>query len=133
MSKEEMVKSKKGGYLNFTDLVAWQESHRLYVDIYRVTKSFPKDELFGLTSQIRRAALSVTSNLAEGFGRSSALDKVHFYTMSRGSLYEVQNQLIAARDTYLLAEPDFTALLEQSQLAKRLIIGLLKTTRARAA
>jgi four helix bundle protein len=126
MSKEDGIKIR-----NFRDLNAWKESHTLYVAIHKISKSFPKDELFGLTSQIRRAALSVSSNIAEGFGRSSDSDKVHFYIMARGSLFEVQNQLFAARDIELIHTDAFNELFEQSQLAQRLLIGLIRATRAR--
>jgi four helix bundle protein len=132
-SKEQRAKSKEEGIKirNFTDMRAWQEAHALYVGIYQTTHDFPKEELFGLTNQIRRAALSVTSNIAEGFGRSSSLDKVHFYIMARGSLFEVQNQLLAAKDTGLLEKSTFYTLFEQSQLAQRILIGLIKATRER--
>lgn len=71
---------------SFHDLRVWQESHSLVVCVYKTTKSFPKEELFGLTNQIRRASVSITSNLAEGFGRETIKDRVHFYIMSLGSL-----------------------------------------------
>lgn len=83
---------------SFTDLHAWQEGHCLVFDAYSITKEFPRDEKFGLTSQLRRAAVSVTSNIAEGFSRSSYQDKTRFYSIALGSLTEVQNQLLAARD-----------------------------------
>jgi four helix bundle protein len=76
---------------SFTDLRAWQEAHKL-------ADSFPSAEQFGLTGQARRAAVSVSSNLAEGFGRDSQKDKEHFYVMASGSLYEVKSQLLLARD-----------------------------------
>ncbi len=82
----------------FTDLDAWKEGHKLVVSIYKLTNLFPKTELFSLTNQIRRAAVSVTSNIAEGFSRPSYKDKIRFYSMSQGSLTELQNQLIVAKD-----------------------------------
>lgn len=126
MSKEQRRKIK-----NFTDLNAWEEAHSLYIATHVATKNFPKDELFGLTSQIRRAALSVSSNIAEGFGRSSDADKLHFCMMARGSLFETQNQLIASRDIGILAETRFEKLIEQSETAKRLLIGLINATKER--
>lgn len=86
---------------NFTDLKVWQQGHKLVVDIYDVTKLFPRDELFCLTTQIRRAIISFTSNIAEGFSRSTAKDKAHFYSIALGSLTEVQNQLLIAKDLKL--------------------------------
>lgn len=114
----------------FTDLEAWRAAHELYVMIYKATKLFPKDELFGLTGQIRRAALSVSSNIAEGYGRASySLDRKHFFIMSRGSLTEVQNQLFAARDVELLEADRFDKLYLQSIKTHKLLIGLIKSTK----
>jgi four helix bundle protein len=76
----------------------WKEGHKLVVMIYKATKRFPKDELFGLTNQIRRAAVSITSNIAEGFSRNTFKDKTNFYAIALGSLTETQNQLLVARD-----------------------------------
>ncbi len=135
VSKEQGARSNDGTVKiqNFTDLNAWKEAHKLYVSIYKTTKTFPKDELFGLTNQIRRAALSVSSNIAEGFGRSSDLDKAHFYIIARGSLFETQNQLYASRDVALIEPGTFDGLFEQSQLTQRLLIGLIRATKARLA
>ncbi len=82
----------------FTDLLVWKEGHKLVLLIYKETNSFPKEEIFGLTSQMRRSAVSVTSNIAEGFGRPTYKDKVHFYYLAYGSLIELKNQLFIARD-----------------------------------
>lgn len=75
------------------DFRAWQEAVILAELIYKITKDFPKEEQFGLTSQLRRAAVSVSANLAEGFGRQHSKDKEHFYVTARGSLYEVKSLL----------------------------------------
>ena len=83
---------------SFTDLIVWKKAHAFVLKIYRISKLFPKEELYGLTNQIRRAAVSITSNIAEGFYRRTAEDKNHFYYASLTSLAEVQNQLIIARD-----------------------------------
>ncbi|MBI4599730.1 four helix bundle protein [Candidatus Uhrbacteria bacterium] len=74
---------------SFTDLKAWQEGHTLVLKIYKITQSFPKEEQFGLTNQLRRAAVSLTSNIAEGFGRGSYKEKAQFYSIALGSLTEV--------------------------------------------
>lgn len=78
---------------SFEGLTVWQESQKLAVEIYGLTKSFPKEELFAMTNQVRRAAASISANIAEGFGRVSTNDKLHFYTMAYGSLLEVKNFL----------------------------------------
>ncbi len=71
---------------SFTDLVAWQEGHKLVLSVYILTKSFPQEELYSLTNQLRRAVVSITSNIAEGFNRKTLNDKSHFYIMAHGSV-----------------------------------------------
>ena len=83
---------------SFTDLKTWQEGHKLVVLVYATTKTFPKEEVYALTDQMRRAATSVTSNIAEGFGRHGYKEKIQFYYLTQGSLSELKNQLIIARD-----------------------------------
>lgn len=83
---------------SFQDLVGWQRAIQLSVAIYKLTASFPKEELFGLTSQLRRAGVSVASNIAEGYGRTSTGEYKHFLGMARGSLSEVQTQLVITRE-----------------------------------
>ena len=78
---------------NYRDLIIWQKSMTLVTEIYAITKAFPKEELFGLTSQIRRAAISIPSNIAEGYGRNSTGDYKRFLQIAVGSLYEMQTQL----------------------------------------
>lgn len=114
---------------SFTDLRAWQEAHRLALAIYMLTDEFPKSELFGLTSQLRRAAVSVSSNLAEGFGRDSQKDKEHFYVMASGSLYEVKSQLLLARDLGYIAKPAFIEISGKANLAHKTLNALLKAHR----
>lgn len=86
-------KMANGAITSFESLEVWQESQNLAVTIYSLTKSFPNDELFAMTSQLRRAAYSVSANIAEGFGRKTKSDKLHFYTMAYGSLLEVKKIL----------------------------------------
>lgn len=82
----------------FQDILAWQQAHALVLQVYKLTKGFPKDEMFGLISQIRRAVVSIASNIAEGFKRRSVNDAAHFYNMAQGSLEEVKYQLLLAKD-----------------------------------
>jgi four helix bundle protein len=82
----------------FEDLIVWQKAHKLVLAIYKLTRAFPRDELFGLTSQIRRAAVSVPANIAEGFKRKGRADKLRFFNISQGSLEEVRYYLILAND-----------------------------------
>ncbi len=113
----------------FTDLDTWKEGHKLVILIYRCTKNFPLDEQFGLTNQVRRAIVSVTSNIAEGFSRTSYAEKTHFFSIAHGSLTEVQNQVLIARDVGYLSKEDFEKLAEQSVITHKLLTGLLKSTK----
>jgi four helix bundle protein len=99
---------------SFTDLDAWKESHRLVIMIYGMTKNFPSEEIFGLTNQMRRAAISISSNIAEGFSRETNKDKKHFYIIAKGSLIELQCQLVAARDIGYLDAINFDLAAKQS-------------------
>lgn len=111
---------------SFTDIIAWQEGHKIVLEIYKVTKSFPKEELFGLVSQMRRCSVSITSNIAEGFGRSSYKEKTQFYFIALGSVTELQNQLLIARDVGLLTKNDFSELANRLVSVHKLINGLIK-------
>lgn len=111
---------------SFTDLRAWQKAHKLVICVYEITKIFPKEEQFGLTNQIRRAVVSITSNIAEGFSRHSNKDRIHFYHMALGSLTEVQSQVLVARDIGYIGAEDAQNLLEKSVIVSKLINGLIK-------
>ena len=89
MKNEEKQKIRK-----FTDLKVWQESRKLVKCIYKITYLFPKEEMFGLVSQMKRSSVSIASNIAEGFKRDTMKDKVHFYIMAHGPLTELTNQRI---------------------------------------
>ncbi len=106
---------------SFEDLIVWQESQHFAVSVYRVTKDFPKDELFAMTSQLRRASSSISANIAEGFGRKSTKDKLHFYTMAYGSLLEVKNFLYLAEKLEFIDGPTLEELLVQSVSCQKLI------------
>lgn len=111
---------------SFTDLIAWKEAHKLALLIYKVTKNFPKEEIYGLTNQIRRATVSISSNVAEGFSRRSNLEKRQFYYQSLGSLTEVQNQLLIARDVGYLDKNIFSEIADQTVSVSKLINSLIK-------
>ncbi len=114
---------------NFTDLIAWQKGHVFVLDIYSITNKFPKEELYGLSSQIRRAAVSITSNLAEGFSRRSRKEKIQFYQVSVSSLTEVQNQLIIAKDLDYMKRDVFKELANTSIEIAKLINALISSIR----
>ena len=114
---------------SFTDLNAWKEGHKLVLLIYKITKEFPKEEQFGLVNQLRRAVICITSNIAEGFSRSSYKEKSQFYSMALGSLTEVQNQLIIARDLGYMTKEEFRILAEQTITINKLLNGLIKKSK----
>jgi four helix bundle protein len=88
---------------DFKDLKVWTKAHRLTVGVYRTTREFPREELFGLTSQLRRSASSVGANIAEGCGRRSDAELARFLHIARGSAVELENHLLLARDLDYLA------------------------------
>lgn len=118
-----------GKIQSFTDLNAWKEGHKLVLSVYKTTASLPKDEKFGLIDQIRRAAVSITSNIAEGFSRYGGKEKQQFYRVALGSLTELQNQLLVIRDVGYMPQEQFNELAEQSVVASKLINGLIKSSR----
>jgi four helix bundle protein len=116
----------QGKIKSFTDLNAWREAHSLVLEIYKLTKKFPKEEQFGLANQIRRAIVSISSNIAEGFSRSSYKEKSQFYTMALGSLTEVQSQLLIAKDIPYITKDEFNLLAKKQLLQVSLLTGSLK-------
>lgn len=124
MGKQNELKS-------FQDLTVWQESRKLFFIIYKLTKQFPKEEVFSSVSQMRRSSMSISSNIAEGFGRSSIADKLHFYIMARGSLTELQNQIILTGDVGLITTENIKIALEQAEITHKLVVGLIKVTERR--
>lgn len=112
---------------SFRDLIIWQKGLDIAKEIYEITKSFPKEEIFGLTSQIRRSAVSISSNIAEGRGRSSKKDFVNFLYIAQGSLFEVETQLILAKEIYKVDLKDLPKMIEDEQKMLSGIIKKLKT------
>jgi|SRR3989338_184002 len=115
------------GIKNFYDLEAWKNGHALTLEIYKITKDFPKEEIYGIVSQLRRASSSITANIAEGFARYHFKDKVRFYYQSRGSVAEVQNFLLLAKDLKYIDLEVCKKLGEKANGAGRLINGLIRS------
>ena len=115
----------------FTDLNAWKEAHILVLSIYKTTRIFPREETYSLTDQMRRAAVSIVSNIAEGFSRESYKEKVQFYAISRGSNTELQSQLLIAKDLGYMPILEFTQLNQQAIIVHKLITGLIKASKLR--
>jgi four helix bundle protein len=111
------------------DLIAWQKAMALVTTIYRATDAFPSREMYGLTRQIREAAVSVPSNIAEGKGRQTKRDYLQFLYRARGSLLEAETQLEVSRNLGYLDEPKFLAVFEQAAEAGRILNGLIANVR----
>ena len=116
---------------SFEDLKTWQEAHKLVLAIYACTKEFPKYEQFGLSSQVQRAAVSVSSNIAEGFSRRTAKEKAQFYHQANGSLTEVKSQLLIAKDVGYITLNRFNETASLANYTQALLQGLLKSTRTK--
>jgi four helix bundle protein len=117
--------------LDFTDLETWRVARRPRVEVYRICQGFPKNETFGLMSQIRRAAVSVTANIAEGFGRYSYQENIQFCRQSRGSVYELRDHFTTALDAGYITKEQYAALSRQAISVIKLINGYIRSTKER--
>ncbi len=115
---------------DFRELKVWQKAHELSLSVNRTTAAFPRDELYGLTAQLRRACTSIATNIAEGCGRGSDADFAHFLQIAMGSASETEYQLLLSRDLGYLPEDQYLPLQEGLQEVKKMISSLLKTLRA---
>lgn len=115
---------------DFRQLKVWEKSHQLALAVYKATKGFPKEELYGLTSQIRRASMSIPTNIAEGCGRNTDADFARFLQMAMGSASETEYQLILAHDLEFLPNNEYEKLHIEVEEVKRMLASLLKTLRA---
>lgn len=127
MGTEGLSKNK---IRDFRDLFAWQEGHKLVLIIYESIKFFPKEEEYGLKDQLRRAVVSVTSNIAEGFGLRTYKEKLRFYFIAQGSLTEVKNQIIIAKDVGYIHEESFDKIMTHANLVHKILQGLISKTKA---
>ncbi|MBD2730917.1 four helix bundle protein [Nostoc sp. FACHB-892] len=112
---------------SYQDLQVWQEGMNLAEACYFVTKSFPKEETYGMTSQIRRAAVSIPANIAEGYGRRSRGEYLQFLYIAQGSLKELETHLILSKRIKLAEIPTIDPVLAQCQLVGRLLQGLIRS------
>ena len=110
----------------YRDLIVWQKSMEMVTEIYKATKSLPRREDYGITSQIRRCAVSIPSNIAEGYGRHSRNEYVRFLQIALGSLYELQTQLEIACNLGYLKKEEFAALYESTREIERMLSVLIK-------
>jgi len=111
--QESEVRMKKDRARVFQDLIVWQKAHQFVLSVYRITEGFPQSELYGLTSQFRRAAVSVPANIAEGFRRTGKSDKYRFMNIAQGSLEECRYHLILAKDLGYVDSSDLMPQLEE--------------------
>lgn len=112
---------------SFEQLEVWQKAHQYVLSIYKITKNYPKEEIFGLVSQIRRSAISITANIAEGYIRISPKDKLRFYNISQGSLEETRNFIILSKDLEYISEQDKTILDNQAAEISRMLNAYCKS------
>lgn len=113
--------------LEFTDLITWKKGHELVLEVYKITKNLPESEKFGICSQANRAAVSITSNIAEGFGRKGNKEKIQFYYIAHGSLTELHNQMLIIRDLGYIDESTFSTIADKLLTTKKLLLGLIKS------
>jgi len=111
--------------MDYTKLDVWLESRKLTNLLYNISKGFPKEEMYVLTNQMRRCAVSIPSNIAEGCGRQTSNDTIHFLHISRGSLYELETQCFLALDQNYIDETQSNNIFELIQTCKRLLNGFI--------
>ena len=117
---------------SFFELDCWKYAHKFVLAIYAITKKFPGDERFGVVSQLRRAAASITANIAEGFDRFHYKDQIKFYYQSRGSLAETQNFLVLSKDLAYIEQGELTDLLEETIVIYKLLNGFIRAVEHQA-
>ena len=115
---------------DFRQLKVWEKSHQLALTVYKETKKFPKEELYGLTSQIRRASMSIPTNIAEGCGMNTDKEFTRYLQFAMGSASETEYQLILARDLEFIPKDSYEMLHNNVEEVKRMLASLLKTLRA---
>lgn len=123
--------ARKQPITSYRDLEVWQRGLDLTEHVYAATSSFPEEEKFGLTAQLRRAAVAIPSNIAEGWGRAATKDYVRFLRIARGSLAEVETQLIIAHRLGYLSERVLQAMLEETTIEGKMLLSLIRSLKRR--
>jgi four helix bundle protein len=116
---------------DFKELKVWEKAHHLTLAVYAFTRGFPRDEIYGLTSQMRRSTASIAANIAEGCGRRSDGELARFLQIARGSASETEYHLLLARDLKFLSEDDFRVLLQRVTEVQKMLTGLVQTVQPR--
>ena len=112
---------------NCKDLIVWQKSYKLCLEVYRITAKFPKEEKYGLTAQIRRSAVSIASNIAEGNGRQTTKDYIRMLYISYGSVCELETQILLSGDLDLIEKSELTTLKNDTAEIERMVKALIKS------
>ena len=113
-------------YNHFTDLTVWQKGHQVVLWVYQITKNFPNEEKYGLTSQMQRSAVSITSNIAEGFGRKNLGEKIQFLHISLGSAYELENQLLVSIDLKLVTDENISQIKSVLTEVQKMLVSAIR-------
>jgi len=129
--EEQTSAQKMPSVRDFKDLIAWRSARDLRAKIYRICIRFPKTEIFALSSQMRRAAVSVTANIAEGYGRFSYQENIQFCRQSRGSVYELRDHLTSSLDAGYITQEEYMELDSMALSVVKLINGYIRATRLR--
>lgn len=111
--------------MNYTELDVWKSSRELVKTVYLLSDSFPKEELYALTNQVRRCSISIPSNISEGLGRQSSKETIHFLYISKGSIYELETQLFLAFDLEYISKEQLESILEKVTICKKLLNGFI--------
>lgn len=129
ISEQQLVNSTKMSEIrSYKDLLIWQKGIKIVSLVYQLVKSFPKEELFALTSQLKRASVSIPSNIAEGYGRNTDKTFSHFLNISRGSLFEIETQLLIANDLgFITSQTLYKEILIQIEEESKMINAFSKT------
>jgi len=114
---------------DYTQLKVWEDAHRFTIDIYNITKNFPDNELYGLTSQIRRSSSSIPTNIVEGTGQLTRSNYIRFLGMAQGSAYEVEYQILLAKDLGYLGIKEYNLLSKKIKDIIYMLFGLIKSLR----
>jgi len=113
----------------FRDLLVWKKAHILVLNIYKITNNYPKHELFGLVSQMRRSAVSVTANVVEGFRKNSLKDSINFYNISDGSLEELKYHLLLSKDLNYIDEKEFQNIVKLCEEVGKMLTRWIQSQR----
>ncbi|HDH04463.1 MAG TPA: four helix bundle protein [Nitrospirae bacterium] len=124
--RHKVAEEQRHKVKTFRDLIVWQKAMQLVTQIYLITKGLPKEEIYGLTPQIRRSSVSIPSNIAEGYGRNSTNDYIRFLQIATASLYELQTQLEICLNLEYLSKQIFKELYEKSREIERMISSLIR-------